>query len=51
MRVVPPFDEPEDGHPGLDPRREVFAIKQLAFERGEETLTHRVIVTVAHRTH
>src|SRR5215470_10489097 len=50
-RVIPAFDEIEYRHPRLDLGLEAAALEQLAFERGEKTLAHRVVETVAHRTH
>jgi hypothetical protein len=32
-------------------RREVHAVDELALERREEALTHRVVVAVAHGSH
>ena len=48
-RVVEAFDELEDGHPRLAVRSEAAPIDQLAFEGGEETLAHRIVVRVADR--
>jgi hypothetical protein len=51
MRVVPAFDEIENGKRSLALRCEVVFGKQLAFERCVEALAHRVIVTIADRSH
>src|SRR5580704_2171498 len=48
-RVVEAFDELKDGHPRLAVRSETTPIDQLAFEGGEETLAHRIVVGVADR--
>src|SRR5215468_8608882 len=50
-RVIPSFDEIEHRHARLDLSLEAAALEQLAFERGEKTLAHRIVETVAHRTH
>ncbi len=47
VRIVPTFDEVEDCHPRLDLGFKPAALKQLAFQRGKETLAPRVIKTVA----
>src|SRR6059058_6574339 len=49
--VVPALDEAEAGHFCLSQGHEAAAIQQLAFKRGEEALTHRVVVGVTHRAH
>src|SRR5512134_662962 len=49
--VVPALDELEDRHARLGLRRKAPAIEQLAFERREEALAHRVVVGIAHRAH
>ena len=51
VRVVPAFDEFEDRHPGFDLCLEPVTVEELALERREEALTHRVIVRVAHAAH
>src|SRR5258708_21712685 len=51
MGIVPAFDELEDCHAGLDLGFEAAAVEQFAFERGEETLAHRVIEAIADRAH
>ena len=43
------FEELKDGHPRLAVRSETTPIDQLAFEGGEETLAHRIVVGVADR--
>ena len=48
-RVVEAFDEVKDSHAGLAVRSEATPIDQLAFEGGEETLAHRIVVGVADR--
>ena len=48
-RSVEAFDELEDGHPRLAVRSEATPIDQLAFEGGEETFAHRIVVGVADR--
>jgi len=50
-RVVPPLDEIEDGHPSLGHGPEPATIEQLALERREEALAHRVVVAVPDRSH
>ena len=47
MRVVPALDPLEQRHPGFGLAPEAPAIEQLALERGEEALGHRVIVSIA----
>ena len=51
MGVVPAFDELEDRHAGLALGFEAAAVEQFAFERGEETLAHRVVEAIADRAH
>src|SRR5713226_1518141 len=51
MGVVPAFDELEDRHAGLALGFEAAAVEQFAFERGEETLAHRVIEAIADGAH
>ncbi len=46
VRVIPPLDEVEDGHPGLGLDREATAVQQLALEGGEEALTKGAVVRV-----
>ena len=46
-RVVEAFDELKDGDPRLAVRSEATSIDQLAFEGGEETLAHGIVVSVA----
>ena len=50
-RVVPPFDEREHRRPRLGVRRPLRAVEQLALQRREEALGHRVVEAVADRTH
>jgi hypothetical protein len=47
--IVEAFDELKDGHPRLAVRSEGTSIDQFAFEGGEETLAHRIVVGVADR--
>ena len=51
MGVAPAFDELEDCHAGLALGFEAAAVEQFTFERGEETLAHRVIEAIADRAH
>jgi hypothetical protein len=44
VRIVPALDEVEDGKAGLDVVLEAGSIEELALERGEEALAHRVVV-------
>src|SRR5271154_1646948 len=48
-RIVEAFDELKDRHPRLAVGPEATPIDQLAFEGGEETLAHRIVVGVADR--
>jgi hypothetical protein len=48
-RVVEAFDELKDGDPRLAMRSETAPIDPFAFEGGEETLAHRIVVGVADR--
>ena len=50
-RIVEALDEVEDRDPRLALAAEADAIEQLALERGEEALTHCIVVAVAHRAH
>lgn len=50
-RIVEALDEFEDGHARFGLRLEATPIEQLTFERGEETLRHRVVVGVSDRPH
>ena len=50
-RIVPTFDELEDGHARLRLGAELAPVEQLAFEGGEEALAHRVVVGVTDRSH
>src|SRR5712671_5799425 len=51
MRIVPTLDEFEDGHARFYLGFEAAAVEQFTFERGEETLAHRVIEAIADRAH
>src|ERR1700681_1692104 len=51
MGIVPTLDEFEDGHARFYLGFEAAAVEQLTFERGEETLAHRVIEAIADRAH
>ena len=42
-RVVPTFDEIKNGRPRLGVRRQGRAVEQLALERREEALGHRIL--------
>src|SRR5256712_2199624 len=50
-RIVPAFDEVEDGAARVGLRAEGFTIEQLALERREEALAHGVVVGIAHTAH
>src|SRR4029450_183760 len=50
-RVVPAFDELEDRGLSLGRAPQPDAVQQLALERREEALAHRVVVAVADRAH
>jgi hypothetical protein len=43
MGVVPTLEEFEDGHARFNLGFEAAAVERFTFERGEETLAHRVI--------
>ena len=49
--VVPAFDELEYGHAVLRLGGKRAPIEQLAFQRGEEALAHRVVVGIPDRAH
>ena len=51
MRVVPSFNEIEDRGPSFLMVLEAMERQQLALERRIETLAHRVVVTIANRSH
>ena len=51
LRIVESFDEVEDGVARVTVRFEAAAIQQFTFQRGKETLRHRVVIAVADRTH
>src|SRR5262245_55408623 len=50
-RVVPAFDEIEDGEARFDLRAERMPIEELALERREEALAPRVVVRVTDAAH
>ena len=50
-RIVEALDELEDSNARFGLRLEATPIEQLAFERGEEALRHRVVVSVSDRSH
>src|SRR5260370_10977740 len=50
-RIVPAFDEVEDGEAGVRLIAEALPIEQLALEGCEEALTEGVVVGVAHAAH
>ena len=41
--IVPSLDELEDRQAGLGLGLELAPVEQLAFERGEEALAHRIV--------
>ena len=49
--IVPAFDVFEDCHAGLSLGAEYAPVDELAFKGSEETLRHRVVKAVAHRSH
>src|SRR5206468_1982086 len=51
VRIVEAFDELEDGIARLGLRLEPAASQQLAFQRGKETLGHRIVIGIAHASH
>ena len=51
MRIVPRLDEVESGGFGFTLRAESALNEQLAFRRGVEAFTHRIVVAVTTRTH
>src|ERR1700674_3948448 len=51
MGIVPAFDKVEDCHARFDLSFETAAVEQFTFERGKETLAHRVIEAIADRAH
>lgn len=51
MRVVPTFDPFEHSHLRFSLSFEPATVRQFALERGEETLGHRIVVRIAHRSH
>jgi len=50
-RIVPALDELEDDLAGLRLGAELPPVEQLAFERGEEALAHRIVVRITDRPH
>ena len=50
-RVVPAFDEIEDGETGLHLRPEAMPVQELALERCEEAFTERVVVGIPDAAH
>ena len=50
-RIVKAFDELEDRVARLGLRFEPAASQQLAFQRGKETLGHRIVVGIAYTAH
>ena len=50
-RIVPSFDELEDGHAGLGVRAQAYPVDELALERGKEALAHGIVVAIANRSH
>ena len=51
MRVLPALDPLEHRHARLGLRLKARAVKELAFERREEALRHRVVVRAADAAH
>ena len=51
VRVVPALDEVEDRDARLIVVTETSSIEQLAFQRGEEALAHRVVIAITARAH
>ena len=51
MWIVPRLEEVENGGFGFTFRAESVLKEQLAFERGVEAFTHRIVVAVTTRTH
>ena len=51
MRVVPAFQPSEDRHACLGPALEASPVDDFTLQCREETLGHRVIVSVAGRAH
>ena len=49
--ILPSLHVAEDRHPGLDLRCEPAACQQLAFQCGEEALSHGIVVGVTNRSH
>src|SRR5258706_13245380 len=51
MRVIPALEPLKHRHPGFDLASEAPAIEQLTFQRSEEALGHRVVVSIPDRSH
>ena len=51
MGVVEPLDVIEERESGGAPRREAVTSEQLAFERGEEALSRRIVEAIAATAH
>ncbi len=49
-RIVPALDELEDRHSGLGLGLELAPVEQLAFERREEALAHRIVISITDRS-
>ena len=49
MRIVPALDELKHRAASFDRRVECAAVKQLTFQRGEETLAQRVVASSSRR--
>ena len=49
--IVSVLDKFEDRHFGLGFGFESSAVQELGFERGEETLTHGIVVGITDRAH
>src|ERR1700753_4445118 len=50
-RVVPTLQEFKDRQPGFSLRLELPAVQKLALQRREKALAHRIVETVADRSH
>ena len=51
IRIVPRLDEVENGGFGITLRPESLINERLAYERGVDAFTHRIIAAVTTRTH
>ena len=49
--VVPALDELEDRHAGLGLGLKLATLEQLTFERREEAFAHRIVISIADRSH